>query len=191
PVSLNVTDNEWLTLLTDFVWPEPIDHSTLNAVVAADPENRIEENDEQNNHFHKTLRVPCGIHIEALSNQHLVKGKGEDFAIYGEFGSQQLGKYVCAETDYSQSNLPGATEDTRTNLWVKSWKPSAVIVDVSGLGTGFYEIKFYCSDPETTEAYSSNAKVLQIVRKRIKIQLSSGAFNASDMANAMAEGYED
>jgi len=191
PVSLNVTDNEWVTLLTDYVWPEPIDHSTLNAVVAVDPENRIEENDEQNNHFHKTLRVPCGIHIEALSNQHLVKGKGEDFAIYGEFGSQRSGKYVCAETDYSQLNLPGVPEDTRTNLWVKSWKPSAVIVDVSGLGTGTYEIKFYCSDPETTEAYSSNTKVLQIVRKKIKIQLSSGAFNASDMANAMAEGYED
>ncbi|MDT8400752.1 MAG: CARDB domain-containing protein [Bacteroidales bacterium] len=191
PVSLNVTDNEWLTLLTDFVWPEPIDHSTLNAVVAVDPENRIEENDEQNNHFHKILRVPCGIHIEALSNQHLVKGQGEDFAIYGQFGSQRSGKYVCAETDYSQLNLPGVPEDTRTNLWVKSWKPSAVIVDVSGLGTGTYEIKFYCSDPETTEAYSSNAKVLQIVRKRIKIQLSSGPFNASDMAAAMAEGYED
>ncbi|HSL85572.1 MAG TPA: CARDB domain-containing protein, partial [Bacteroidales bacterium] len=70
PVSLNVTDNEWVTLLTDYTWPEPIDRSTLNAVAAADPENKIEENDEQNNHFHKTLRVPCGIYIENLSNQH-------------------------------------------------------------------------------------------------------------------------
>jgi hypothetical protein len=185
-VSLNVTDNEWVTLLTDFVWPEPIDHSTLNAVVAVDPENRIEENDEQNNHFHKTLRVPCGIHIEALSNQNLVKGKGEDFAIYGEFGSQRSGKYVCAETDYSQLNLPGVPENSRTNLWVKSWKPSAVIVDVSGLGTGTYEIKFYCSDPETTEAYSSNTKVLQIVRKRIKIQIATGPLSARELADAMA-----
>lgn len=191
PVSLNVTDNEWVTLLTDFVWPEPIDHSTLNAVVAADPENRIEEIDEQNNHFHKTLRVPCGMHIEALSNQHLVKGKGEDFAIYGEFGSQQLGKFVCAETNYSQSNLPFLPEDSRTNLWITSWNPEMVTVDVSDLGSGFYEIKFYCSDPETTEAYSSNAKVLQIVRKKIKIQFTSGKLSASEMADAMAEHYED
>jgi len=191
PVSLNITDNEWITLLTDYVWPEPIDHSTLNAVVAADPGNRIEENDEQNNHFHKTLRVPCGIHIEALSNQHLVKGKGDNFAIYGQFGSQRSGKYVCAETDYSQLNLPGAPEDTRTNLWIKSWNPSMVTVDVSNLPSGTYEIKFYCSDPETTEAYASNGKMLQIVRKRVKIQLFTGPFNARDLANAMADGYED
>ncbi|MDX9930875.1 MAG: hypothetical protein RBS37_13605, partial [Bacteroidales bacterium] len=96
-----------------------------------------------------------------------------------------------AETDYSQLNLPGVPEDTRTNLWVKSWKPSAVIVDVSGLGTGTYEIKFYCSDPETTEAYSSNAKMLQIVRKRIKIQLFTGSFDARELAKALAEEYED
>ena len=191
PVLLNTTDNEWITLLADYTWPEPIDHSTLNAVVAADPENRIEENDEQNNHFHKTLRVHCGINIEALSNQHLVKGQGENFAIYGEFGSQRLGKYVYAETDYSQLNLPGVPEDTRTNLWITSWNPEMVNVDVSNLGAGTYEIKFYCSDPETTDAYSSNAKVLQIDRKRIKIQFSSGKFSASEMADALAEHYED
>ena len=191
PVSLNTTDNEWVTLLMDYTWPEPIDRSTLNAVIAADPENRIDENNEQNNHFHKTLRVPCGINIEALSNQHLVKGKGEDFAIYGEFGSQRLGKYVYAETNYSQQNLPFAPEDSRTNLWITSWNHSMVTVDVSNLGAGTYEIKFYCSDPETTEAYSSNTKVLEIAREKIKIQFSSGPLSARDMANAMAEEYED
>ena len=191
PVSLNITDNEWVTLLMDYTWPEPIDHSTLNAVAAVDPENIIEENDEQNNHFHKTLRMPCGIYIEALSNQHLVKGKGEEFAIYGQFGNQRSGKFVCAETDYSQQNIPFAPEDSRTNLWIKSWNPEMVIVDVSNLGVGTYEIKFYCSDPETTEAYASNAKVLQIVRKRIKIQLTSGAFNARDMARSLAEEAEE
>ncbi|MBN1416261.1 MAG: hypothetical protein JW973_14260 [Bacteroidales bacterium] len=191
PVSLNTTDNEWVTLLTDYTWPEPIDHSTLNAVVAADPENRIEENNEQNNHFHKTLRVPCGINIEALSNQHIVKGQGDNFAIYGEFGSQRLGKYVYAETNYLQVDLPGYPENTRTNLWIKSWNHAMVTVDVSNLGAGTYEIKFYCSDPETTEAYSSNTKLLQIVRKKIKIQLFTGPFSARKLAAAMAQGYED
>ncbi len=191
PVSLNTTDNEWVTLLTDYTWPEPIDHSTLNAVVAADPENRIEENDEQNNQFHKTLRVPCGINIEALSNQDIVKGQGEDFAIYGEFGNQRRGKYVYAETNYSQLNLPFAPEDTRTNLRVKSWNHAMVTVDVSNLGAGIYEIKFYCSDPETTEAYSSNTKELGIARKKIKIQLSSGPLSARELANALAEASKD
>ena len=191
PVSLNTTDNEWVTLLMDYTWPDPIDHSTLNAVAAADPENRIEENDEQNNHFHKTLRMPCGIYIEALSNQHLVKGKGDNFAIYGQFGSQRSGKYVCAETNNSDMYPLFAPEDSRTNLWIKSWNPEMVIVNVSNLGVGTYEIKFYCSDPETTEAYASNTKVLQIVRKRIKIQLFTGPFNARDLARSLAEEAEE
>jgi len=191
PVSLNTTDNEWVTLLADYTWPEPIDHSTLNAVVAADPENRIEENDERNNHFQKTLRVPCGINIEALSNQHIVKGQGENFAIYGEFGSQRLGKYVYAETNYLQVDLPGYPENTRTNLYVTSWNHSMVTVDVSNLGAGTYEIKFYCSDPETTEAYSSNTKVLGIARKKIKIRVTSDALSAKELAEALAEEYQD
>jgi hypothetical protein len=64
-----------------------------------------------------------------------------------------------------------------------------VTVDVSNLGAGPYEIKFYCSDPETTEAYSSNTKELGIARK--KIRLFTGAFDPGKLAAAMAQGYED
>ncbi|MFO7883625.1 MAG: hypothetical protein R6U68_02290 [Desulfobacteraceae bacterium] len=60
--------------LTDFTWPSSVDYPTLNAVAAADPEDAVQENDERNNLFHKTMRVNCQMNIKALSNQHLVIG---------------------------------------------------------------------------------------------------------------------
>lgn len=179
PVSLNA-DSKWVTLLFDFQWPEPVEYPSLNAVVAVDPENRIKENNDQNNHFQKTMRVSCAVNIEALSNTRLVKGKGSEFAIYGTFGSRQAGRVVCLEKGGS-----------RDKLHVSSWNNGTLLVNMSNKGTGTYDVVVYCSDPDATEAYASNKKTFKIVKKTTKIQISSGAFNAGDMATAMANGYED
>jgi hypothetical protein len=177
PVSLNA-DSKWVTLLFDFQWPEPVEYPSLNAVVAVDPENRIKENNDQNNHFQKPLRVPCAMNIEALSNTRLVQGKGSKFAIYGTFGSRQAGRVVCLEKGGS-----------REKLHVSSWHNGTIIVSVSHKGTGTYDLVVYCSDPDTTEAYASNKKTFRIVKKAIKIQLFTGALSAEELASAMAGEY--
>ncbi len=180
PVSLKMMDPVWVTLLSDFQWPEPIEHPTLNAVVSVDPDNNIREQDDGNNLFQKTLRVPCGIRIEALSNTTLVQGKGSEFAIYGTFGSRQAGRVVCLEKD-----------GNREKLHTSSWHNGTIIVSVSHKGTGSYDMVVYCSDPDTTEAYASNKKTLKIVKKATKIQLSSGNLNAKELAEALACEYKD
>ena len=180
PVALNTTDAVWVTRLADFQWPDPIEHPVLNTVVAADPDSAIAEQDERNNHLHKTLYVSCGVHIEALSNQSVDVGDMDRFAIYGTFGSQAAGRVVCLEKDNERQRAP-----------IQSWANGAVIVDIHGIGTGTYDVVVYCSDPDRTNAYASNRKSLRIKNKRAKIQLSSGAFDARDMADAMARGYEE
>jgi len=179
-VALNTTDSAWVTLLADFQWPDPIEHPVLNIVVAADPENAIAEQDDRNNHLHKILYVPCGVHIEALSNQSVDAGDMDRFGIYGTFGSRSAGRVICLEKGNERQRAP-----------IQSWASSALIVDIQAIGTGTYDVVVYCSDPDRTEAYASNRQSLRIKKKRAKIQLSSGAFDAGDMADAMARGYEE
>ncbi len=133
PVSLNTTDTQWVTLLSDFTWPDPVEYPTLNVMAAADPDNQISENDDSNNHFHKTLRVNCNVHIEALSNYRLVKGKGESFAIYGRFGSRQISDFPQSENGFTLSE------------------------HLSKLGPGFYVLKCFQKDQYKIIKYAHSA----------------------------------
>lgn len=89
-------------------------------------------------------------------------------------------RFVCAKKS-----------DDLKKFFIREWHPSMVIADVSGLGTGTWAIMFYCSDPVTTEAYASNSKPLEIEKKKVNIQLFTGAFDAGKLAGALSEEYNE
>jgi hypothetical protein len=179
-VSLNTTDAVWVTLLADFQWPDPIEHPVLNTVVAADPASAIAEQDERNNHLHKTLYVPCGVHIEALSNQSVDVGDMDRFAIYGTFGSRAAGRVVCLEKGDERQRAP-----------IQSWANGAVIVDIHGISTGTYDVVVYCSDPDRTNAYASNRQSLRIKKKWARVKLTSDPLSARELADTVVSQSKD
>lgn len=162
--------------ITAFRWPAPlIDHPQLSFALQLDAGNRINEADENNNHYEKTLCVPCNARIESLSASTAYRSV--QWHATGRFGSRRASKQLYLEKN-GQRYLPDGGSLLRGNQW---------FVTLNNLAEGNYDVVVYCCDPAVNSQCKSNARRLTFTHHSCS---GNDCLNADAQAEALAEDLQ-
>ncbi len=177
--------------VSGFSWPDPLNYPQLRIGCNIDPNNQITELNETNNGYDERVYIPCGIRIDTayctgdaqcedplmpqFARSHTWVMEDGRLALEGRFGEQ--GEKVIIMEKGSTVLRP------MINL---VWKDDYINISIPHRQeTGTYNLTIYCTDPDNGYSYASDTIEVEVVsRDRI-------GFDPHDMAETMADGYED